>query len=878
MGVNGLWTALGPAADERTSLDRFASDFLVHHGRSVRIAIDVYALMFKTKGYVVRAVMAKLLYLVGLNVSFVVVFDGRFKPAKRADRVDETTRNTDFTTLYTQFAAVDPQDYHEVDVDLEIDIHNLKKELSNSDIQWIQAPGEGEAQCAHLCRLGVVDYVLLDDVDSLLFGARGVLRDLAYDQDSDMYWVTPVLMSNIEAILGYTTNRLIFLVVMCGGDYSGGAKGIGIENALRISLWGTPYHKVKAHGHDFGKMFDGVLESIGEDKREKVEEEGEDKREKVEEEGEDKREKVEEEGEDKREKIQRDLEDLQGNLKDPRGDLKDPNEHLKEYYEVSSEASSKDFPIDFPLEPSPGSPADFLSPLLYVALKDLANLINEELSYHSRDICGRKLPDKARVTLSAHDCVLYKCPIVHPMVFKFLPSLSFGELRAVDRDITTKGVFVRTDGQRVIGRLLVSAAHLHSFWPISGLRVAVDRFPVPDTYNWFLNRVALKRLGVETWLKGGSKIKANMEFVMIRYGVEEERARGRSESKQSQTRYRTPSPRKQEQTRGEMILVEKKLSETRQSETGQSEMEYLDFSESLFSSQNGKFGRSPTKSESSLYGGTFREPPFKSMKSPLKSGGSFMKSRESPIKSRESPIKSGGSPIKSPTKSAESPSKEKYVWVLRTIVHHFFPDLLAKHEADEQQRRLPQKRRYDAQSSNLEGFFNLDKVGQTSPTKSPRKRTKMSRQSLTLDMLLSPKKDKGKSAGAGLLEQTGENRGQEEFKSSRERNMDVSDKKISESSFLNNKLEPLHLPRPDSADIFWLAPETGRKTLFTEKISEGERDKGNANQKLAHEEDLKSQNICNDEDTCEILEHSIVSVHSTTDSEQEPEVVVIDSE
>jgi holliday junction resolvase YEN1 len=39
-----------------------------------------------------------------------------------------------------------------------------------------QAPGEAEAELAYLNRIGVIDAVLTDDVDTLVFGASLVIR------------------------------------------------------------------------------------------------------------------------------------------------------------------------------------------------------------------------------------------------------------------------------------------------------------------------------------------------------------------------------------------------------------------------------------------------------------------------------------------------------------------------------------------------------------------------------------------------------------------------------------------------------------------------------------------------------------------------------
>ena len=42
-----------------------------------------------------------------------------------------------------------------------------------------KAPGEAEAELAHLNSIGVIDAILSDDVDNFLFGAKMVVRKCA---------------------------------------------------------------------------------------------------------------------------------------------------------------------------------------------------------------------------------------------------------------------------------------------------------------------------------------------------------------------------------------------------------------------------------------------------------------------------------------------------------------------------------------------------------------------------------------------------------------------------------------------------------------------------------------------------------------------------
>jgi len=51
--------------------------------------------------------------------------------------------------------------------------------LAQSMSWHLKAPGEAEAELAHLNNTGVIDAILSDDVDNFLFGAKMVIRKCA---------------------------------------------------------------------------------------------------------------------------------------------------------------------------------------------------------------------------------------------------------------------------------------------------------------------------------------------------------------------------------------------------------------------------------------------------------------------------------------------------------------------------------------------------------------------------------------------------------------------------------------------------------------------------------------------------------------------------
>jgi Holliday junction resolvase YEN1 len=59
---------------------------------------------------------------------------------------------------------------------------------------WLlKAPGEAEAELAHLNSTGVIDAILSDDVDNFLFGAKVVVRKYAVGLHASSFYATHII-------------------------------------------------------------------------------------------------------------------------------------------------------------------------------------------------------------------------------------------------------------------------------------------------------------------------------------------------------------------------------------------------------------------------------------------------------------------------------------------------------------------------------------------------------------------------------------------------------------------------------------------------------------------------------------------------------------
>uniref|UniRef100_A0A0W0EVQ6 XPG-I domain-containing protein n=1 Tax=Moniliophthora roreri TaxID=221103 RepID=A0A0W0EVQ6_MONRR len=104
------------------------------------------------------------------------------------------------------------------------------------------APGEAEAELAEMNARGIIDIVMTDDVDALIFGAEFVVR-FAKPEDvkgkicDDVYIYMHTAIKNDDS-LGLTRQGLVLLALIAEGDYDTGIPKAGIETGLALARCG----------------------------------------------------------------------------------------------------------------------------------------------------------------------------------------------------------------------------------------------------------------------------------------------------------------------------------------------------------------------------------------------------------------------------------------------------------------------------------------------------------------------------------------------------------------------------------------------------------------------------------------------------------------
>ncbi|HWH07602.1 MAG TPA: hypothetical protein VNX21_00285 [Candidatus Thermoplasmatota archaeon] len=116
------------------------------------------------------------------------------------------------------------------------DLAECRALLDALGVPSLVAPGESDAQCAHLARTGDAWAAVTQDWDIALFGAPRALRNLTASRTR-----TPELLDLAASLAaaGLTREQLVDAAVLIGTDYNAGVPGVGPAKAIKL---------VKAHG------------------------------------------------------------------------------------------------------------------------------------------------------------------------------------------------------------------------------------------------------------------------------------------------------------------------------------------------------------------------------------------------------------------------------------------------------------------------------------------------------------------------------------------------------------------------------------------------------------------------------------------------------
>ncbi len=212
-------------------------------------------LLTNSKGRVIshiKGIFSRSANLLSKGIKIVYVFDGVPHPLKkntldqRRERKEKALREWEEALQRGDMETARTKAQQTTHLTPEM-VDDARRLLECLGIPVIQAPGEGEAQAAHMVKRGDAFASSSQDYDSILFGADRVIRNLGTTGRRKLPGIRKWVNVDVEMIdlaqtldkLEITREQLVDMSILMGTDFNKGYKGIGPKTGLKL---------IKEHG------------------------------------------------------------------------------------------------------------------------------------------------------------------------------------------------------------------------------------------------------------------------------------------------------------------------------------------------------------------------------------------------------------------------------------------------------------------------------------------------------------------------------------------------------------------------------------------------------------------------------------------------------
>ena len=176
--------------------------------------------------------------LIHFGVIPYIVFDGDYLPSKAATEVDRAKRREESRRKGLELYHLNKPSQAHLELQKAVDVtpemaRQLIDELKEIGVQYVVAPYEADAQLAYLERQGVIQGMLSEDSDLLVFGAKRLLTKL--DQYGDCVEINRADFTACREIslVGWSDAEFRRMAILSGCDYLASINRMGLKSAYR---------------------------------------------------------------------------------------------------------------------------------------------------------------------------------------------------------------------------------------------------------------------------------------------------------------------------------------------------------------------------------------------------------------------------------------------------------------------------------------------------------------------------------------------------------------------------------------------------------------------------------------------------------------------
>ncbi|KAI7352386.1 PIN domain-like protein [Hortaea werneckii] len=242
MGIQGLLPLL-KSIHKPTHLRNFAGQTLgvdaygwLHRG-TVSCAIEL-AQGKPTRKHI-EFTLSRVRMLIHFGVKPYLVFDGDYLPSKASTETERATRRKESKKMGLELLRMGRVSQAHLELQKSVDVtplmaKELIEELKRMDVPYIVAPYEADSQMAYLEASGVIDGIISEDSDLLVFGAKCLLTKLDQYGECVMINRTDFTACREISLVGWTDREFRMMGMLSGCDYLAGIEKMGLKTAYRL--------------------------------------------------------------------------------------------------------------------------------------------------------------------------------------------------------------------------------------------------------------------------------------------------------------------------------------------------------------------------------------------------------------------------------------------------------------------------------------------------------------------------------------------------------------------------------------------------------------------------------------------------------------------
>lgn len=183
--------------------------------------------------------MNRVRMLIHFGVKPYLVFDGDYLPSKGHTESDRAARRKESRRVGLQLLQEGKTSQAQQELQKAVDVTPLMaremiEELKAAGIPYVVAPYEADSQLAYLEQQGLIQAVLSEDSDLLVFGVRCLLTKLDQFGECVMIRRDDFTACREVSLVGWKLNDFRLMAMLSGCDYLPGIEKMGLKTAYRL--------------------------------------------------------------------------------------------------------------------------------------------------------------------------------------------------------------------------------------------------------------------------------------------------------------------------------------------------------------------------------------------------------------------------------------------------------------------------------------------------------------------------------------------------------------------------------------------------------------------------------------------------------------------